>query len=79
MIKNITTYSIFFLVSYMSFSQTVYLESSLSGAYFKEYTNDFGMNTLDDTFSQSPYHIRSIGTASIPFGIIDYEFIIKTT
>ncbi|MDG1394575.1 MAG: hypothetical protein P8P55_07115 [Flavobacteriaceae bacterium] len=37
----------------MSFSQTVYLESSLSGAYFKEYTNDFGMNTLDDTFSQS--------------------------
>jgi len=49
---NIITYSIWFLVGFTSYAQTLYVESSLSSAYFKEYTNDFGINTLDNTTSK---------------------------
>lgn len=51
MIISAIKYSIWFLVGYTSYAQTLYVETVLSSAYFKGYTNDFGVNTLDNTFS----------------------------
>ena len=48
---KIITYSFWFLVGFTSYAQTLYVETSLSSAYFKNYTNDFGMNTLDNSYS----------------------------
>jgi|TARA_B110000902_G_scaffold266927_1_gene356936 hypothetical protein len=48
---KIITYSFWFLVGFTSYAQTLYVETSLSSAYFKDYTNDFGMNTLDNSYS----------------------------
>lgn len=56
MIKSAIKYCIWFLVGYTSYAQTLYVETALSSADFKGYTNDFGVNTLDNTCS-NPFEL----------------------
>lgn len=56
MFKNKTTYSfILFLTAFISVgnAQQVYLEAGVENAYFKNYVNNLGGNTLDLNYAKS--------------------------
>ena len=56
MFKNKTTYSfILFLTAFISVgnAQQVYIEAGVENAYFKNYVNNLGGNTLDLNYAKS--------------------------
>lgn len=52
MTLRVIKFSVWLLVGSVSYAQTLYIESSLSSAYFKDYKNDVGVTTLDNSYSK---------------------------
>jgi hypothetical protein len=51
--KNTFLIFVFLLASVATNGQQIYLEAGFGDAFFEDYVNDLGENTLDDTYSKA--------------------------